>query len=164
MRRIAPFLALAAVVPAASGATAADGPATNRTLTASLNGTPVVVVDHAFGTRTDGTTIFLDLAYARLVIRLAPSNPARTVAVDTFAKARAVYFLLHEYGHVVHWHERADGFEPERELRANQFAAQQFRAYCRERLALSDAALQQLWAALPPTWQRPSAVDMPRPS
>ena len=163
MRRIVLFLSLAIGVPIVSGSANADAPSTNPTLTASLNGTPVVIVDHAFGTRTDGTTIFLELAYARLVVRLAPSNPGRTVTVDTFAKARAVYFLLHEYGHVVHWHERADGFEPERELRANRFAAQRFRAYCRERLALSEAAVQLLWAALPQTWQRPSAVDMPRP-
>lgn len=125
-------------------------------LGASLDGLVAEIPDGQ-GTCTDGTVIYLERRYVNLIGRTA-LKAKRRVGIGPIHRAKAIYYLLHEHGHVLQ-HRKGDIYKGvASELEANTHAAAFFRRYCTERLGLTQAEATKLWKALPSWYRKPEAV------
>lgn len=118
-------------------------------------GVTVYRVPDGHGTCSNGEQIWLENRYAEKIRSLCKT---RSIPVrGLFPIAQAVYFLLHEKGHVEQSArgEKYDG--PRSEVDANKYAASHFRPWLRG-VGLNEVATTKLWKSLPDYWRVPERI------
>lgn len=115
----------------------------------------IIVVPDGFGTCSDGANIYLEKRYHSKVSSILTT---KRIGIKLWPKSQAIYFLLHEHGHVLQT-RRGDAYEGVKsELDANVHAAAFFRNYCSGKLGLKPKQVARLWAALPSYYRKPTNV------
>lgn len=93
-------------------------------------------------------TIYLEPRYAQLIERSGAlfTQPVRWRPSQT---AKAVYYLLHEFGHTLQNVYRG----PASERDANRYAAREYKLWCKK-LGYSTHQTERLWRSLPSHYRK----------
>jgi len=120
----------------------------------ALVGCPVYRVPDGHGTCSDGSNIWLEHRYAEKIRALIQS---KTIPLRAWPTAQAVYFLLHEKGHVKQKQMGLSYGGTASEIDANTQASVTFRPFLKT-CELSDFQVNRLWRSLPDYYRKPENV------